>query len=83
MTEETNPILNLSPENPTEPQSLIARVRQWLTSPVFPEDEDKTRRASMANSLLIAALAFGSLYALTIPWNTPTILPSWQSLPWY
>jgi GAF domain-containing protein len=76
MTEEINSNTNLSPEKQPEPRNIVALFRQWSAPPVFPGEEDKTRRASMINALLLAGLGFFTLYGFTIPWSTPNVLPA-------
>lgn len=39
-------------------------LKQWLTAPVFPEDESKTRQARVLNSMLLALLIAGLLGTL-------------------
>ena len=36
---------------------MINRVRRWLAPPVFPDDEVKTRRATLLNYILLTFLA--------------------------
>ncbi|MEN8242125.1 MAG: GAF domain-containing protein [Chloroflexota bacterium] len=69
MTEETNPITNQSPITPPPQRNTIMQIRRWLKPPVFPDDAEKTRRAMMVNSILIAALFLGILFAISIPWS--------------
>ena len=37
---------------------MFERLVQWLSPPVFPDDEDKTRNAGALNAILIALIGF-------------------------
>ena len=76
MTEETNPNPNLSPDNIQEPHNLISRIRRWAAPPVFPGDEDKTRRASILNTIFLAVMVVSIFLGFSLPLNPPSILVS-------
>jgi GAF domain-containing protein len=46
--------------------SMLKQVRSFLKSPIFPEDEDKTRKARYANAIAILFLAVIILYETVI-----------------
>ncbi len=45
---------------------MLKQVRSFLKSPIFPEDEDKTRKARYANAIAILFLAVIILYETVI-----------------
>ena len=55
------------------PDGLISRIKRWIAPPVFPSEEDKTRRASTLNLalinvlILIPVLIIGNLLGGKIP----------------
>jgi len=44
----------------------VSRIRQFLTPPVFGEDEEKNRAASLANTILLALIALITLASLLV-----------------
>lgn len=46
-----------------KPKEMWARVRQILSPPVFPEDEEKTRAASFLNTILLIVLLIVLVFA--------------------
>jgi len=47
--------------------TMSARIRHLLTAPVFEGDEDKTRVASLVNTILLSALTVAALAACFLP----------------
>lgn len=46
---------------------MLDRIRQWIKSPVFEGDEEKTRVAALLNSILWFFIAAASLYGIIAP----------------
>jgi PAS domain S-box-containing protein len=46
---------------------MIALIKRLLAPPVFDEDEEKTRKAALLNTLLVASFSLITIYLLTIP----------------
>lgn len=63
---------------------MVERIKQLLAPPVFPEDHNKTRAASVLNTLLLAILAlliFNTLRALLIAFEPVPVLLNAINLP--
>jgi hypothetical protein len=75
MNQEINPNLTPQPEPSNEPQNLIQRLRQWATPPVFPDNQDLTRRAAVINNILIGAIVLSFMYGLSLPFTSSSFLP--------
>src|SRR3974390_1311554 len=71
----------MQPLNDTS-SKLISRIKRWVSPPVFPDDEDKTRRASMLNLVLINVFILIPIFIISIllGGNTPIILIGLDSL---
>jgi two-component system cell cycle sensor histidine kinase/response regulator CckA len=59
--------------------NMLTRTRKWLAPPVF-EDEDKTRTASLLNTILLSTLAIEVLVAIIIPFYSPLPVASFSVL---
>ena len=46
---------------------MIVRIRQWITAPVFNEDEEKTRVAALLNTIVWIFIVTSVLYAVFAP----------------
>ena len=46
---------------------MLARIRQILSPPLFEDDEEKTRIASLINTIAVSALAIDTLVLVILP----------------
>jgi GAF domain-containing protein len=73
MTQQTNP--NQNP--PTDTQwALVERIKAWLSPPVFPDNDERTRRAAFINAFLLAAFVILIVFSFSLPWSTQNLLPA-------
>jgi GAF domain-containing protein len=75
MTQQIDQPQRPDPEIGSRQRSLIDAIKAWVAPPVFPKDDEKTRRAAILNTVMIGVLVFGTLYGLTLPWTASNDLP--------
>ena len=59
---------------------MVTKIKQWVSPPIFPDDETKTRRAEVVNIALLAVggmgffILLGNLVGGKTPWYVPMFL---------
>ena len=59
------------PQSPASTNTLVERIIGFFKSPVFEDDFEKTRKASILNAILIAIFIVIMLYIISILLTTP------------